>query len=71
MNMVVSTAAVALGLFLFSAPLQAARIWSGKRLERLTPAHREWFLRGYRALGVMLSLAGVLFALDSIPGLSK
>lgn len=67
MNVFVSTAALALGIFIASAPAQAARLWSAGRLEKLAPGRRVWFLRAYRALGVMLSLAGVLFALDSIP----
>jgi threonine/homoserine/homoserine lactone efflux protein len=67
MNILVSTIALGLGLFIITAPLQAARLWSGKRFEKLTPHRRVWFLRVYRALGVMLSVAGVLFALDSIP----
>ncbi len=69
MNILVSTIALALGLFIISAPMQAARLWSGNRFEKLTPDRRVWFLRVYRALGVMLSVAGLLFALDSIPKL--
>ncbi len=69
MNILVSTAALALGIFIASAPAQAARLWSAGRLETLAPNRRVWFLRAYRALGVMLSLAGVLFALDSLPRL--
>jgi hypothetical protein len=67
MTIVVSTAALALGLFIATSPAQAARLWSSQRLEKLAPGRRVWFLRAYRALGVMLSLAGVLFALDSLP----
>jgi hypothetical protein len=67
MNIVVSTAALALGLFIATAPAHAAQLWGSQRLHKLTPARKVWFLRAYRALGVMLSLAGVLFALDSLP----
>lgn len=69
MNILVSTITLALGMFIASAPAQAARLWSAERLDKLAPERRAWFLRLYRALGVMLSLAGVLFALDSFPRL--
>jgi len=67
MNVAVSTAALALGLFIATRPDQAAKLWSSDRYTNLSPKKRAWFLRGYRALGIMLSLAGVLFALDSLP----
>ncbi len=66
MDILVSTAALALGIFIASAPARAAHLWGSERLRRLTPHGRAWFLRGYRLLGVMLSLAGVLFALDNL-----
>lgn len=66
-DIVVSTLALALGLFSATSPLQAAQLWGSERLKSLTPGRKTWFLRGYRALGVMLSLAGVLMAIDSIP----
>jgi hypothetical protein len=67
MNILVSTIALALGLFITSAPAQAARVWSAGRMEKLAPARRVWFLRAYRTLGVMMLVTGVLFALDSFP----
>ena len=67
MNGLVSTAALAMGLFIATSPAQAARLWGSERLDKLAPEGKVWFLRAYRALGVMLSLAGVLFALDSLP----
>ncbi len=66
MNIVVSTAALALGLFVATAPARAAKIWSSERLKKLTPGGQVWFLRCYRVLGVMLSVAGLLFAFDTI-----
>ncbi len=67
MNVLVSTAALALGLFIATRPVQAAKLWSSDRYTNLSPERKAWFLRAYRALGIMLSVAGVLFALDSIP----
>jgi hypothetical protein len=67
MNAAVSTAALALGLFILTRPAQAASLWSSDRYTNLSPEKKTWFLRAYRALGVLLSLAGVLFALDSLP----
>ena len=66
MDIVVSTIALALGLFIATSPLQAAQLWGSHRLERLSPERRVWFLRLYRLLGWMLGLAGVLFVLDKL-----
>jgi hypothetical protein len=66
MNIVVSTLAFALGLFVASSPARAAQIWSSERLGKMTPQARVWYLRGYRMLGVLMSVAGLLFAFDTI-----
>lgn len=67
MNLVLSTLALALGLFAAFAPEQAARLWNPQRLNHLAPEGRRWFVRAYRLLGVVLSITGILFALDSFP----
>lgn len=66
MNIIVSTFALALGLFVSTSPGRAAQLWSSERLKKLTPGGKTWFLRCYRILGVMLSVAGLLFAFDTI-----
>jgi hypothetical protein len=66
LDLTASTAALALGLFVATSPLRAALIWSSERLERLAPQKRTAFLRVYRAFGILLCLAGVLLALDSV-----
>jgi len=63
-DLVVSALALVLGLFIAASPSQAAKLWSGDRLGKLTPQGRVWFLRCYRLLGVMIGLAGMLFALE-------
>jgi hypothetical protein len=66
MNLLVSAVGTALGVFIMIAPHRAAAIWGSERLEKLAPPHRVLFLRWYRAFGITLCLAAVLFALDTI-----
>jgi hypothetical protein len=67
MNLAFSAIALILGLFIAVAPARAARVWNPQRLEKLPPRQKVWFLRAYRALGVVLTLTALLFALDSLP----
>jgi hypothetical protein len=66
MNLLVSAVGIALGVFIMVAPQRAARIWGAERLEKLAPPRRSFFLQWYRAFGVTLCLAALLFALDTI-----
>src|SRR5208282_2072413 len=66
MNFFVSAVGVALGTFIIVAPHRAATIWGSERLEKLAPARRYFFLQWYRAFGITLCLAAILFALDTI-----
>ena len=61
-----ATITLALGLFVAAAPERAAQFWGSERLGKLTPRGRVWYLRTYRVFGVVLGLAGILFALDSM-----
>ena len=65
-NLLVSTVTLALGTFIAASPHRAAKIWGSQRLANLAPERRALFLRWYRAFGILLCLAGVLFAIDSI-----
>jgi hypothetical protein len=65
-NLLVSTVAMALGGFVAASPHRAAKIWGSQRLARLAPERRALFVRWYRAFGILLYLAGVLHAVDSI-----
>jgi hypothetical protein len=65
-NLLVSTAAVAFGVFVAVSPNRAAEIWGSQRLAKLAPEQRASFIRWYRAFGILLCLAGVLLAVDSI-----
>ncbi len=65
-NLLVSTVAMALGIFVAASPHRAAEIWGSQRLANLAPERRTSFLRWYRAFGILLWLAGVLLAVDSI-----
>jgi hypothetical protein len=47
-------------------PHRAARTWGSQRLARLAPERRASFVLWYRAFGIILCLAGLLLAVDSI-----
>jgi hypothetical protein len=66
MDTVMGTITLAIGLFVVAAPERAAQFWGSERLRKLTPQGRVWYLRWYRAFGVILGLAGILFALYSM-----
>ncbi len=57
---------MALGAFVAASPHRAAEIWGSQRLANLAPERRASFVRWYRAFGILLWLAGMLFAVDSI-----
>ena len=66
MKLLVSTIAMALGAFVAVAPHRAARIWGSQRLANLSPERSPSFIHLFRAFGILLFLAGVLLAVDSI-----
>jgi hypothetical protein len=66
MNLLVSIVGITLGVFVMVAPHRAATIWGSERLQKLAPRHRALFLQWYRAFGVVLCLAAILFALDTV-----
>jgi hypothetical protein len=66
MKLLVSTVAMALGAFVAGSPHRAAKIWGSQRLANLIPERRPSFIRLFRAFGILLCLAGVLLAIDSI-----
>ena len=61
---------VALGIFVAASPERSAKIWGRKQLDALTEASRTWYLRGFRTLGFLLCLAGLLVSVQSL-GLSS
>ena len=65
-NLLVSIVTIALGTFVAASPYRAAKIWGSQRLANLAPEHRAGFVRWYRGFGILLCLAGVLLAVDSI-----
>lgn len=66
MNLMISTMAVALGVFVTASPMRATKVWGWKQFDQLAPRHRTLYLRCYRAFGVLLGFAGILLALDSL-----
>ena len=68
MNLLIGTAALALGIFVVLSPARATKLWGWKQFERLEPRHRILYLRCYRAFGISLGLSGMLVALSGIFG---
>lgn len=66
MDLVISTLSVALGIAVTAEPERAARVWGWKDLDRLTPSSRCWYLRTYRIFGVLLSIAGIMVAVERV-----
>jgi hypothetical protein len=65
-NFAVSAITVILGAFITASPARAVKIWGSDKLARLTPAQSIVFVRWFRVLGVLICVAGILFAIDSI-----
>ena len=65
-KLLVSNVAIALGAFIAASPHRAAEIWGSQRLANLAPERRASFVLWYRAFGILLCLAGLLLAVDSI-----
>ncbi len=65
-NWLVSVLTVALGAFVGAWPVQAARIWGSERFDSMAPAQRARLVRCFRAFGILLWSAGLLFAVDNI-----
>ena len=65
-KLLVCAVAIALGAFVAASPHWAAKIWGSQRLANLATERRASFVRRYRVFGILLCLAGVLFAVDSI-----
>jgi len=65
-SLTVSAVSMVLGIFIAVYPDRAAKTWGAQRLDNLAPAGRALFVRCYRALGILLCLAGVLFEAESI-----
>jgi hypothetical protein len=68
MNLLISTVALAFGIFAASSPMRATKVWGWKQLDQLEPRNKIRYLLWYRAFGIFLGLAGILFALDSLLG---
>jgi hypothetical protein len=66
LDLLVSTIAITLGVFITVVPQRAAEIWGSHRLHSLAPKQQISFVRWYRVFGILLFLGGVLFAIDSL-----
>ena len=66
MNLLPSAFAITFGLFAATSPTRAARIWGWSHFHELPPGKRTWYLRCYRAFGIILCLGGMLFAVDNL-----
>jgi hypothetical protein len=61
-----SAVALALGVFIAVSPTQAARIWGWENFDALTPEHKALYLLSFRAMGIVIGLAGILVAVNRI-----
>jgi hypothetical protein len=66
LNLSLSAIAVVFGVFAATVPTRAAELWGWRHLDKLAPPRRTLYLRCYRAFGIILCLAGVFFAIDSV-----
>lgn len=57
---------MALGLRVAVSPESSARIWGNKQFDTYTPTRRTLYLRGFRTLGLLLCLAGLLVSIQGI-----
>jgi hypothetical protein len=65
-NFLLSAVAVAAGLFAAISPARAARIWGWDHLDSLAPGKRTQYLYRYRVFGIVLCLAGICYAIDTM-----
>ena len=66
MSLFLSAVALAAGVFIAMAPTRAARIWGWENFHTLAPTHKRWYLRGFRIMGIVIAVGGVLNAVDNI-----
>jgi len=66
LNLLVSTATMALGAFTVVSPARAAEIWGSRRFQNLAPERKASFLWWFRVLGIFLFLGGVFFGVDRV-----
>jgi hypothetical protein len=66
MSLFLSAVAVVFGVYIAISPAMAAKIWGWERLDTLAPNHKKGYLRGFRLMGVVIALGGVLNAVDDI-----
>lgn len=64
MNLVVSAVTIAIGIFFSAMPERAAKLWGRRQLAEM--ANGPLYRRLYRVAGILLCLAGLLFAAESI-----
>jgi hypothetical protein len=62
----VSTVTVALGISVAVSPELWAKIWGGWQLDKMPQSRKTFYLRCYRTSGVLLCLAGILLAAETI-----
>jgi hypothetical protein len=66
MSFFLSAVAICFGLHIVISPAGAARIWGWEHFEHLTANQKKWYLRGFRFMGIVIALGGILNAIDTI-----
>jgi hypothetical protein len=66
MSLFLSAVAIVFGVYFAISPARAAKIWGWEHLGTLAPNLKKWYLRGFRLMGVVIALGGILNAIDTI-----
>lgn len=61
-----SAVAIVFGGYIVISPAKAAKVWGWEHLGALASNHKRWYLRGFRLMGIVIALGGVLNAIDTI-----
>lgn len=66
MTVLIILAALIVGIFIVVAPARAMRIWGWKHFDEMSPRDQSTYLRSYRGMGIVVGLAAILAAVDSL-----
>jgi hypothetical protein len=66
MSLFLSAVAIVFGVYIAISPARAAKIWGWEHLRTLAGNHKKWYLRGFRLMGIVIALGGILNAIDTI-----
>lgn len=65
-QIIISVAAMIVGVVTARSPLAIARIWAPQYLSDTPEDRKRWLLMRYRAFGVLIFMAGALYLVEMI-----